>query len=448
MQKKSILIFIACLPFAFAGAQTHEWTFQQCLDTALQRNITLNQSLLSKDLNRISLDQSRANLYPYLSASARAGTGFGRSLNPTTNLYVEQATNSASLGLSSGMTLFSGYQLTRTILQNKMNLQASQSDIENVKNQVTLNITTAYLQVLFSYEILKTAKSQSEATGVQVDQTQKMVNVGKLPESNLFTIRSQQATDNLAVVNAQSNLELAKVNLQQLMELPIDDSFEVKVPDLVEPSLVINSTNQQIYAKALTVQPQIEGASVRTQSAMLGIKISEGARYPTLSLSGGVNTNYAATSRFAADSLSPKSSPFFNQMWSNLGETIGLSLAIPIYSNRQIKSNIERAKVNALMSELNEKDTRLQLRKTIEQSYVDLRNSIKKFEATKEQIAAAELSYKNMERKYNVGLATAIDFLIEKNAYYQAESNGIQSKYDYIFKTKILDFYQGKPIQF
>jgi len=283
---------------------------------------------------------------------------------------------------------------------------------------------------------------------VQVDQTQKMVNAGKLPESNLYTIRSQQATDNLAIVNAQSQLDLAKVTLEQLMELPVADSFDLKVPDLVEPSLMINQTNQEIYSKALTVQPQIAGASIRLNSALLGIKINEGARYPTLSLSGGVNSNYAGSSRSGVNASVPKTSAFLPQLWNNLGESIGLSLSIPIYSNRLIKSNIERAKVNMLITQLNEQDIKLQLRKTIEQSYTDLKNSIKKYEATKDQIAAAELSYNNMERKYKVGMATAIDYLIEKNAYYQAQSNGIQAKYDYIFKSKILDFYQGKPITF
>jgi outer membrane protein len=274
-----------------------------------------------------------------------------------------------------------------------------------------------------------------------------MVNAGKVPESNLFTIRSQQATDNLAVVNAQGQLDLAKVTLEQLMEIPVTDSFEVKIPDLVEPSLLLNQTNQEIYNKALTVQPQIAGASIRTNSALLGIKISEGARYPSLSLSGGVNSNYSVTSRTGSNS-SVKDSPFFPQLWTNLGESIGLNLSIPIYSNRQLKSNIERAKINALSVQLDEQNTRLQLRKTIEQSYTDLRNSIKKYEAVQEQIRAAELSYQNMERKYNVGMSTAIDYLIEKNNYFQAQSNGIQAKYDYIFKSKILDFYQGKPIQF
>jgi outer membrane protein len=285
MQKKSLLIFVGCLLFISARAQHHLWTFQECLDTAIQRNISLNESRVNNDLNQINLDQSKASLYPYLSASGRDGVGFGRSLNPTTNQYIAKTTNSSSFGLSSSVTLFNGFQLTRTILQNKMNLDAGKTDIDNVKNTVTLNVTTAYLQVLFDYEILDAAKSQANATGVQVDQTEKQVKAGTLPESNLYTIRAQQATDNLAVVNAQGTLDLAKVTLEQLMEFPAVDSFDLKIPDFIEPSIIINKTNQEIYAKALTVQPQIAGASIRTNSTMLGIKISEGARYPTLSLS-------------------------------------------------------------------------------------------------------------------------------------------------------------------
>jgi outer membrane protein len=444
MNRKLILIVTACLLFFSAGAQNRRWTFQQCLDTALQRNITMNQSRLNNELSRIALDLSKAGRYPNLSASARDAVAFGKSINQNTNTYIDLTTNSANFGISSGMTLFNGFQITRTILQNKMALDAGKTDLDDVKNQVTLNITTAYLQVLFYYEILKATQSKAEATAVQVDQTEKMVNVGKLPESNLFTIRSQQATDNLAVVNAQGQLDLAKVTLEQLMEIPVADSFDVVVPDMTEPALVLSQTNHEIYVKALTVQPQIAGAAIRTSSAMLGIRISEGARYPTLSLNGSLNSNYSITS----GSGGSRNSNFFDNVWNNLGESFGLNLSIPIYSNRQIKSNIERARVDAMSAQLDEQNIKLQLRKTIEQSYTDLRNSIKKYEATKEQISAAELSYKNMERKYKVGLSTAIDYLIEKNNYFQAQSNGIQAKYDFIFKSKILDFYQGKPIQF
>ena len=149
-----------------------------------------------------------------------------------------------------------------------------------------------------------------------------------------------------------------------------------------------------------------------------------------------------------SSAVNPEDKYFFNQMWNNLGESLGLNLSIPIYSNRQIKSNIERATINSLTAQLNEQNIKNQLRKSIEQTYTDLKNSMKKYEATLEQYNSAEVSYKNTETKYNVGMVTAIDFLVEKNNYIQAQANLIQSKYDYLFKTKILDFYVGTPIRF
>jgi outer membrane protein len=431
-----------------SGQQPGIWSFQQCLDTAMKRNITINRSLLSSEIDRINLEQSKSSRIPSLSASANEGLNFGKSIDLQTNQYIEETYHSTSFSVNSGITLFNGFQSRRTIRQNMMLLNAGKYDIEKAKNDITMDITTGYLQVLFSYEILKAAQNQVEATGQQVDRTQKMVNAGKVPESNLFTIRAQQATDNLAVVNAHNQLDLAKVNLMQLMQIPVIDSFDVRQPADSTPVLPILPGNDQIYQKALSIQPEITSASIRTNSALLGIRISEGARMPRLNLSGNVNSNYSGSSRKNSGGGGSGNDPFFPQLWNNMGEGLGLSLSIPIYSNRQIKSNIDRAKINALSAKLDEENTRLQLRKIIEQAYNDLKSSVKKFEATKEQVSAAELSFKNVERKYNVGLTSAIDFLIEKNNYFQATSNLIQSKYDFIFKAKILDFYQGKPITF
>jgi len=448
MRRNSILVFIVFL-YANCFAQDKTWTFQQCLDTALKRNITINQSRLSNELNKISLDQSKANRIPSLSAGANEGVNFGRSVDPLTNNYVIQTYNSTSFSVNGGLNLFNGFQNTRTIQQNTMNIEAGNYDIANVQNTVTLNITTAFLQVLFAYEILAAAENQVASTGAQVERTEKMVNAGKVPESNLFQIRSQFATDKLSVVNAQSQLDMAKVTLLQLMEVPVIDSFDIEKPVFAEPAPLILKSNQYLFEKALSVQPQITGASIRTNNALLGIKISEGARWPRLNLTGNVNTNFAASTREPQGSgVNPYKVPFFDQLWNNLGESVGLSLSIPIYSNRQIRSNIEKATINAMTAKLDEQNTRNQLRKSIEQTYTDLKSSMKKYEATKEQFVSAEVSYKNMETKFNVGLVTAIDFLVEKNNYIQAQSNLIQSKYDYIFKTKILDFYEGKTIQF
>lgn len=447
MKRTTSLLFILILLGQVSVAQVSLWTFQQCLDTALKRNISINQSRLTNELNKIDLARSKANRIPSVSASANESLNFGKNINPNTNAYVIQTYNSTNLGIGSGLNLFNGLQNTRTIQQNSMNIEAGKYDIATIENTVTLNITTAYLQVLFAYEILSAAENQVASTLSQVERTEKMVNAGKVPESNLFQIKSQYATDKLSIVTARSQLDMAKVTLMQLMEIPVIDSFEIEKLNFGEPTELILQSHQDIFRKALAVQPQITGAYIRTNNALLGIKISEGARWPRLNLSGNVNSNFAGSSR-SGGSVNSGQQGFFPQLWNNLGGSLGLGLSIPIYSNRSIKSNIEKATINAMSAKLDEQNTKNQLRKSIEQACTDLRSSMNKFFATKEQYNSSMVSYKNMETKYNVGMMTAIDYLIEKNNFIQAESKLIQSKYEYIFNSRILDFYQGKPIKF
>lgn len=442
-------ILLVCLVIflnpCIAGAQT--WTFRQCLDTALIRNISINQSILSKDLNQITLEQNKASRIPGVSASMGENLSMGWNIDPTTNQYVDQAYHSTNISVSSSLLLFNGLQSANTIRQNRLNLQASNYDIDKAKNDVILDITTGYLQLLFSYEILKTAINQAEGTKAQVDLTEKFVNAGKLPESNLLQIKSQLATDNLSVVTAENQLAMAKVTLLQLMEIPVSDTFEVYQPEFHEPSVLLVQTNQQIYMKAFSVQPQITSASLKTKASEYSLKVSKGARYPRLNLGASLGSNFAS-SRTKGSAVNPENYPFFEQMWNNLGQTVNLNLSIPIYSQRSVKSNIDRASINLLTMQLNEQNVQNQLRKSVEQAYTDLRASIKKYDATKEQLAAAELSYKAAEQKYTVGLMHATDFLIEKNSYFKAQSNMVQVKYETIFRNKILDFYQGIPITF
>jgi len=446
--KKVILLFLLIIIAVSVGvAQNKIWTFQQCLDTALQRNISVNQSRLSNELNKISLEQARANRIPSVSANANEAVNVGKNVDPTTNQFVTQTYHSNNFGVSAGINLFNGLQNTNTIKQYRLNVQAGNYDIEKVKNDIILNITTGYLQVLFAYELLATARNQADATAAQVDRTQRMMDAGKVPESDLLQIKSQQATDNLSVINAENLLAMSKVSLMQLMEVPVIGNFEVEVPQMIEPSAVLLQTNEEIYKRSLEVQPQIAGAALKTNSSLMAVKISNGARYPRLNLGANLNTNYAS-SRKKGTMVNPEGYPFFDQVWDNIGQSLNLSLSIPIYSNRQIKSNIDRAKINSMNVQLNEQNIKNQLRKSIEQTYTDLKAAVKKYEATKEQQNAAERSYRNSEQKFTVGVMNSVDFLIDKNNYFKAQSNVLQAKYDYIFKTKILDFYQGKTIQF
>ncbi len=446
MKRTTWLIIILLLAAGPASAQTAPWTFQQCLDTALQRNISVNQSRMSNELNKVNLEQVKANRIPSVSANANEALNFGKNVDPTTNTFVTEAYHSTNLGISSSYNLFNGLQNANTIRQNRLNVQAGQSDIEKVQNDVMLSITTGYLQVLFAKEILSAAKSQEESTLTQVGRTEKMVNAGKSPESDLLQIQSQLATDNLTVITAQNQLDLAKVTLMQLMEIPITDDFEVVVPEMDETIPGGLLTNEEIYQKSLTVLPQITSASLRTSASMMALKVSEGARWPRVSLGANMNTNYASSRQ--KGSVNPEGYPFFEQIWDNLGQSFSMGIAIPIYNNRQIKSNIDRAKINLINTQLSEQNVKNVLRKNVEQTYTDMRASVKKYDATKQQVAAVESVYKNAEKKFTVGVMSATDFLIQKNNLTQALSNLIQAKFDYIFKRKILDFYQGKAIKF
>ena len=446
MKPTSWLIIILFLAAGTASAQNKPWTFRQCLDTALQRNISVNQSRMSNELNKVSLEQSKANRIPSVSASANEALNVGKNVDPTTNSFVTEGYHSTNLGISSSYNLFNGLQNANTIRQYRLNVQAGESDIEKAKNDVTLNITTGYLQVLFTNEILAAAKSQEEATASQVARTEKMVNAGKSPESDLLQIKSQLATDNLSVITAQNQLDLAKVTLMQLMDIPIADNFDVEVPVLDETLGDVLQTNEEIYQKSLTVQPQITSASLRTSASMMALKVSQGAHWPKITLGANMNTNYASSRK--KGSVNPEGYPFFEQIWDNIGQSFSMGMSIPIYSNRQIRSNIDRAKINLMTTRLNEQNVKNVLRKSVEQTYTDMRASVKKYDATKQQVAAVLSVYQNAEKKYSVGVMSATDFLIQKNNLTQSQSNLIQAKYDYIFKRKILDFYQGKAIAF
>jgi outer membrane protein len=447
MNKTRYLLAILFLTAGISNAQTKPWTFSQCLDTALLRNIAVNQSRMSNELNKVNLEQVKANRIPSLSANANEALNLGKNVDPTTNTFVTEAYHSTNMGVSSSYSLFNGMQNANTIRQNRLNVQAGEYDVEKAKNDVTINITTGYLQVLFAGEILAAARSQEESTASQADRTEKMVNAGKSPESDLLQIQSQLATDNLAVITAKNQLDLAKVTLMQLMDIPIADDFEVAIPVMDETTESVLQTNSEIYQKSLTVQPQITSAALRTSASMMALKVSQGAHWPRISLGANLNTNYAS-SRQQGSAVNPQGYPFFSQIWDNLGQSFSMGMSIPIYSNRQIKSNIDRAKINLITTRLNEQNVKNVLRKSVEQTYTDMRASVKKYEATKKQVAAVESVYKNAEKKYTVGVLSATDFLIQKNNFTQSQSNLIQAKYDYIFKRKILDFYQGKAIQF
>lgn len=469
-----VTISFFCLFTFFANAQPKVWTLKDCMEQALQKNIQVAQSQLKSDINKITLEQSKYNRVPTLNGTATQGFGFGRSLDPFSNQFVDNNVKSNNFSLNSNIILFNGFQNQNTIKQNQLEYQASDFDVLKMKNDIVLNVALAYMQVLFTYEQIDVAKKKLEATEGQVEQTQKLLDVGKVTLSNLLQIKSQLATDKLSLISAENQLQVTKVTLMQLMEIPITADFDVEKPVLQEPQDTTLQTTEEIFKTALDNQPQIKSAASRTESALTGLKIAIGGQMPRLSLTGAVNTGYSSSrsinslqtqyetkdigylksnpleivSGVVPVSTSTKQDYAFGKQFSdNFAQSLSFNLSVPIFNNRQVKSNIEKSKINIQNAQLNEQFTKNQLRKTIEQSYTDYTTAAKKYDASKEQLSAIGESYLISEKKFNLGMLNAIDFLIEKNNFFKAKSDLLQAKYDLIFKSKVLDFYQGKQIQ-
>ncbi|MCD6200535.1 MAG: TolC family protein [Bacteroidales bacterium] len=473
----SLLTVMMVLTGMTQAQQTQPWSLQACIDTALQNNIQMNQQRLNNRLTEINYEQSRAQRIPTLNASASQSYSFGRSIDPYTNQYNNNNFASNSFSMNSSLTLFNGFQIKNKIKQNAIDLKAGEKDLETLKKNVTLNVVLGYVQVLFAYDQLENARTKVSSTKAQVERTEKLVEMGELPESNLLQMQSQMATDHYAQVNAENQLWMSKVNLMQLMEIPVSAGFDVvrpQLPDSLDTRILTRKTDE-IYQEALHTQPQVQSAALKVMSAEKNLEISRGAMYPRLSLSANLSSGYSnarslydrsyttvtqeigylasdPTEKVLADKqqalVESRPYPFQNQVWDNFGQSVRLSLSIPIFNNKQVKTNIKRSMINIETARLNELTVKVQLRKEVEQAFSDLIVASKSFAAAYEQLRSARKSYLDVEKKYDLGLLNATDYLIEKNNYANAQVTLTRNKYDFIFKEKILDFYRGKPIHF
>ena len=433
-----VFSFVGLLVLPVLG-QTKQWTLTECIERALQENISINQRRLTNKSAELTLEQSKATRIPTLSGSTSQGFNFGRSLDPYTNTYVAQNIASSSFGLNSTLSLFNGFQTVNSIKKNELDLKAGTLDLEKNMKDVTLNITLAYLQILFAYEQVENAKIQLESTQSQVEKTQKMVNSGTLPIGNLYAIESQMSTDKYSLVNAQNQLSISKVNMMQMMELPADPSFDIYRPDMSEFGVEVlpAGTPDNIYAKALELQPEIESSEIKVASAETNLKISKGSLYPRLSLNAGINSAYS----------DQRLRTFPEQLNDNLSQSIRFNLSIPIFNQKQTITQIQKSEIIVSSTQLNALETRNQLRKSIEQAYNDMVAAQHNYEAVQGQLVTSETSFRDSNRKYELGMITATDFLIAKNNFETAHTNLTRAKYNYLFMSKILDFYEGNPIE-
>ena len=489
MKITTLVILLFVLSFS-VGAQNEkkEWTLQECIEYALDNNLDVQRSLLNLQGRDINVEQAKMARLPNLNANGSFGPNWGRSIDPTTNLFVTQRINSAGASASSSVTLFNAFRLQNTIKQAEYAFEAGEKDLEVSKNTVILNVITFYTNVLFNRELYENALSQLNSTKEQVALTRKQVDAGALPKANLLDLVAQEATNEVNVVTAENNWILSKIQLKQILQLPPENDVEIVVPELeidTEADLTISAL--EVYEIAMASRPEIQSAELNVKSSELGIKASKASLYPTLSLTAGLRTNYSdiVDQRFIPNSENPTLpvlDEFGNQVFGNtdlrtasgeiiqeplirpngelvdfgftdqfdenLSRNLSFGISIPIFNGFSTRANIQRSIITKDQADINAKDVRYQLWRTIEQAYNDVRAASKSYDASLKAVEARTEAFRVTQQRKSAGAINATDYQIAENNLAQAKNDLTRAKYDYIFKIKLLDFYQGKELKF
>jgi len=447
-------IFVLIFFSLSAIAQTDTaLTLQQCIDHALKNNINIKQQQLNADVGKASYVQSKAQILPSLNGSASHDYSYGKRFDGSTGKYADKQTLSENFNLSSSVTLFSGLQNYNRIKQEEYSYQAGKQDVEKMRNDIALNVATAFLQILFSEELLSNAKQQHDITRQQVERIKAMVEIGARAKGDLLDMEAQLASDEVSISTSQNNLDLSYLTLVQLLDLDFNNKFRISKPQLPDPGdNILAISPASIYTTALSSQPGIKSVLLQQKSSEKALNVAKGGISPRLSLNGNIGSRYSELNTKPVDILDPFGPqmilPFSDQLDQFTYKSVGLSLQVPLFNGLQTKTNINRAKISSLNAAYNVELVQDQLRKTIEQAYADASGALKSYKASQRSVEAMEEATKYAEDKFNVGSVSALDFNDMKNRLNKAKSDLLQAKYNYIFKSKVLDFYMGKPIGF
>lgn len=443
MKRIYSLIAAVMLLFGLTSAQAQEtWSLQKCIDYALKNNISIKQQSLNSEYYDNQLKQARYNLLPNLNAGFQNNMSYGRSLGPD-NTYLDNNSNSTYGSLSSNLTLWRGFTLKNSVKMAEIDLRASLEETQKTKDDMMLNIAAAYLEILFAEELLVVAQDLQKITEQQIDRTGKLVDAGSLAKGSLLEIEAQFAREELNVVNAQNRLQLAYLTLYQLLELPSTESFKIEKPILPEIGANMSLLNtMDVFKNAVQIRPAVKGAEFKLESAKKQLQISKGNLLPTLSFGANYdnNYNYLINSQYTNTS-------FAKQLKSHQRYGFGVSLNIPIFSRFQTRTNVSNSQIQVENMELQLQSTKNLLRKDIEQAYTNAIAAFKRYIANQKTVVSSQEAFRYTEEKFNVGMINSVEYNQSKNNLSTAQSDLLQAKYEYIFRTKILDFYNGRPIE-
>jgi len=458
-------IFSLLLIISFSASSQSPWDLQTCISYALNHNISLRQSSLNNELYKNNTEQSKGALLPSLNAGATHVYNFGKTIDRFTNEFADKRVLSQNFYLGSSVILWGGLSQVNIVKANEYTYLSGVELLKQQKNDVSLNVANAYIGVIFSEEVLKISQNQYSVTAEQLERTSKLVTAGALAKSVEYDIKAQLANELVNVTVAGNNFQISILTLKQLMNLDSVTNFSIARPEItLQEAELLENNVQFIYESSLKTQAIIKSNEYSILSAERSLRSAKGRISPSLSLNGNLATGYSGlalrktgdyqaintigTFTYSSTMGIYEKAPFVYQFQQNIAKSLGLTLNIPLYNGLQTHTAIKNAKINALNTRLSLDLTKQNLYKNIAQAHVNAKAGLNKYMASKFSVEAATESFNYAQQKFNAGVISAIDFSTSKNRLYAAESNLLQAKYDYVFKLKVLDYYQGKPLGF
>jgi outer membrane protein len=467
---KQVLAVVLLLAGFIATAQSKKLTLQQCVETALRNNLQVNQANLQVQSAQVNWQQAKANMLPNITGNINYGANQGRSIDPFTNTFINQQLNFSNLNVDGSVPLFSGFQVQNQVKQNNLAYQASKMEFQQAKDNLTLNVILSYLLVLNNEDVLDLSKAQMEVTRKQVERLDLLNKEGAIAPYTYTDLKGQYASDEVSVTNSLNNLQSAKLSLAQLMNAPYNELMELERINVNEALALYEGAADNIYEEAVAKLGIVKAVDLRKQSAEKGIKVARANYSPTLALFGGLGTSYssaASLSSLVSESYGPsdsyvtvngnnlpvnvkqqtfKSEPFGlgKQYNNNLFTNFGLALRVPIANNFRARNLVKLAQISYKNTQLVSENTKVQLRQNIEQAYFNMTASYNRYQSFQNQVTALEESFKAAEVRFENGVINSVEYLQVKNNLDRARVNLTQSKYEYVLRTKVLDFYQGK----
>ncbi|RMG83765.1 MAG: TolC family protein [Bacteroidetes bacterium] len=471
--KQFILALFGTFFFLNLSAQT-VWSLEKCIDHAAQNSLTLKQADYAIQDAQLREKSAKNQRLPGVSGSVSGGLQFGRTIDPTTNSFNNQTIGFNSFRVDASATLYNGGRIANTIKQSQIDTEAARLDAEASFDFIALSIANTYLSILNAEEQLKNAQIRLESSQRQLERTDKLIAAGTLPKNDRLDVLAQIARDEQAIVQSQNAIEANYLNLKQLLELDPNADIKIELPDLNRVSAqadIDHLTFREVYAAAIGTQPQVKASQLREKSTLLNVDLARAGMLPTLVLFAGIDTRWSSASKKVigtTDAVSEQEvfinnmpvnvgfpttipifgdNPYFDQIDQNFGQSVGVQLSIPIYSRGQNKIAMERAQIGVLNARVQTEQTLNTLKTDVQTAIANARAAKLSLEAAEKTFEAAKAAYDNAQSKYELGAISTFDLTTAKNNLDIAERDAVTAKYEYIFRLKVIDYYEGKPLK-